>query len=193
MNEKIGGSFYQETGMETYLKAGMKVVIEAGTQITLKVGGNFVDISPAGVTIQGTMVLINSGGAAGVGTPGNLVPPADPDKAEIADHADPGSDAPSYKQQRRATPPALVPSYTQPTHKPNSPHNDKKTSWIEIELRDDDGDPVAGEKYRVTLTDGTTLAEGTTDDKGFARVGNIDPGNCKVTFPNLDGEAWDQK
>jgi hypothetical protein len=34
------------------------------TQLTLKVGGNFVNINAAGVQINGTMVLINSGGAA---------------------------------------------------------------------------------------------------------------------------------
>ena len=40
------------------------LVLEAGTGITLKVGGNFVSITPAGVDIVGTMVKINSGGAA---------------------------------------------------------------------------------------------------------------------------------
>ena len=52
---------------ELHLKAGM-MVIEADTKLTLKVGGNFVDISPAGVAIQGTIVLINSGGTPGSGT-----------------------------------------------------------------------------------------------------------------------------
>lgn len=193
LTEKIDTSHYEEAGESIYIKGGMNVIVEAGMQITLKVGGNFVDIGPAGVTIQGTMVLINSGGAPGSGSPQTPVTPLDPDKAEIADNADPGSDAPSYKQQRRETPPALVPSYTQPTHKPKSPKNDKKTSWIEVELTDDDGDPVAGEKYRVTLTDGTTLAEGTTDEKGQARIESIDPGSCKVTFPNLDGSTWESK
>ena len=55
------------------------VVIEAGTQISLKVGGNFVDIGPAGVTIVGTMVLINSGGSAGSGSGSS---PTAPDAAE---------------------------------------------------------------------------------------------------------------
>jgi type VI secretion system secreted protein VgrG len=37
-------------------------------QLSLKVGGNFVDINPAGVAINGMPAcLINSGGAAGTG------------------------------------------------------------------------------------------------------------------------------
>jgi type VI secretion system secreted protein VgrG len=58
------------------------MVLEAGLQLTLKVGGNFVDISPVGVAINGTMVLINSGGAAGSGAGSN--PAAPQDAAEAA-------------------------------------------------------------------------------------------------------------
>jgi type VI secretion system secreted protein VgrG len=57
-----------EAGQEIHLKAGMKIVIEAGMQLTIKSAGGFVDIGPAGVTIQGTMVKINSGGAPGSGS-----------------------------------------------------------------------------------------------------------------------------
>jgi type VI secretion system secreted protein VgrG len=67
-DEKVGTNFAVEAGQEIHLKAGMKVVIEAGVQVTLKAAGGFVDIGPSGVTIQGTMVLINSGGAAGSGS-----------------------------------------------------------------------------------------------------------------------------
>jgi type VI secretion system secreted protein VgrG len=51
-------------------------------QLSLKVGGNFIDISPAGIAIQGTLVLINSGGAAGSGTDANPQAPTDPEKAD---------------------------------------------------------------------------------------------------------------
>ncbi len=50
-----------------HLKA-MTIVIEADLQLSLKVGGNFVDISVAGVVINGMPALmLNSGGAAGAG------------------------------------------------------------------------------------------------------------------------------
>ncbi len=68
LQAKVGQKTAVESGQEIHLKAGMKVVLEAGMQITLKGAGGFVDIGPSGVTIQGTMVLINSGGAAGAGS-----------------------------------------------------------------------------------------------------------------------------
>jgi len=188
--EKVGGDHTEDIGNTLYLKAGMKIVIEAGAQLTLKGPGGFIDIGPAGIAIKGTMVLINSGGAAGTASPGSIVSPLDPDEAEIADNADPGSKTPTYKTQRRQIPAIKIPTYTKPSHKPKSPKNKDKKSWIEINLVDDEGMPVAGERYRVTLPDGSTIAEGTTNEKGFARVNNIDPGSCKVTFPNLDGRAW---
>ncbi|MDS4020978.1 MAG: type VI secretion system tip protein TssI/VgrG [Candidatus Competibacter sp.] len=78
IQEKTGQKHALEAGQEIHLKAGMKVVIEAGTQLTIKVGGNFIDITPSGVTIQGTMVMINSGGSAGSGSGCSPGSPADP-------------------------------------------------------------------------------------------------------------------
>lgn len=192
VTEEIGGNYSNKTTGTYTVKAG-NIILEADTQITLKVGGNFVNINSAGVQINGTMVLINSGGAAGPGMPGTLVPPLDPEEAEIADNADPGSAAPTYKNQRREIPPPKIPTFTKPSHKPKSPKNKDKKSWIEIVLVDDDNKPVPGKRYRITLPDGKTLAEGTTDEKGFARVNNIDPGTCKVTFPDIDKTGWKKR
>jgi type VI secretion system secreted protein VgrG len=66
--EKVTQKHALDAGQEIHLKAGMKVVIEAGMQLTLKGPGGFIDIGPAGVAISGTMVKINSGGAAGSGS-----------------------------------------------------------------------------------------------------------------------------
>ena len=74
--EKVGQKHAVDAGQEIHLKAGMKVIIEAGMQLSLKGPGGFVDIGPAGVTIQGTIVMINSGGAAGSGSGST---PASPD------------------------------------------------------------------------------------------------------------------
>ncbi len=90
MQEKVGMNHALEAGQEIHLKAGMKVIVEANTQISLKVGSNFVDIGPAGVTIQGTMVMINSGGAAGSGLGSS---PEAPGLPLEADNAEPGETA----------------------------------------------------------------------------------------------------
>ena len=79
--EKIGMKHAVDAGQEIHLKAGMTAVIEAGVQLTIKVGGNFIDINPAGISIQGTMVMINSGGAAGSGSGSSPVAAQDPAKA----------------------------------------------------------------------------------------------------------------
>ena len=57
-NEKVENSWYQKTGMS--------IVIESGLELTIKSSGGFIKIDPSGITIMGTMVLINSGGAPGV-------------------------------------------------------------------------------------------------------------------------------
>jgi hypothetical protein len=62
--------------------------------------------------------------------------------------------------------------------------------WIEIELVDDDGKPVPNEMYVIELPDGTQRT-GVTDGDGKARVGGIDPGTAKVSFPNLDKSSYE--
>ncbi len=63
-----------------------------------------------------------------------------------------------------------------------------KKSFLEIDLKDDEGKPVAGEQYRIELPDGT-IKEGVTGIDGKARVEGVDPGTAKVTFPRLGGKA----
>ena len=99
--EKVGQKHALDAGQEIHLKAGMKVVIEAGVQLSLKGPGGFVDIGPAGVTIQGIMVMINSGGSAGSGSGSSPTAPVDaaaptdaqeakPTKPDVADDSKSG-------------------------------------------------------------------------------------------------------
>ncbi|WP_369334491.1 type VI secretion system Vgr family protein, partial [Candidatus Thiosymbion oneisti] len=85
LQQKVGMKHAVDAGMEIHLKAGMNVVIEAGMSITLKAGSGFVVVGPTGVTISGTPVLVNSGGAAGSGSgcaPDAPKPPREADKAK---------------------------------------------------------------------------------------------------------------
>jgi type VI secretion system secreted protein VgrG len=86
-NEKVGMTHAMEAGQTIHLKGGMTVVIEGGMEVCLKGPGGFVSVGPAGVAIQGTMVLINSGGAAASGPGASPQSPSDPDNP--ADPADP--------------------------------------------------------------------------------------------------------
>jgi len=79
---KVGMNHALEAGTEIHIKGGMKVIIEAGMQLSLKAAGSFVDIGPAGVSISGTLVNINSGGSAGSGAG------CSPDAAQLPDEAD---------------------------------------------------------------------------------------------------------
>ncbi len=83
---KIGANIGAVAAQNVHIKGGTNIVIEAGTEITLKAGGSFVTIGPAGVSIKGTMVLINSGGAAGAGngaSPEAPVAPEAPEEPEL--------------------------------------------------------------------------------------------------------------
>ena len=84
-DQKIGMKYAVDSGMELHLKSGMNLVIESGVTLTLKVGGNFININPAGVFVQGTMVMINSGGAAGSGSGASPQPPKPAKEADDAE------------------------------------------------------------------------------------------------------------
>jgi hypothetical protein len=64
-----------------------------------------------------------------------------------------------------------------------------KIDWVEICLVDRDGNPIPGETYEITLPDGSKIT-GTLNSKGTARVDGVDPGNCEITFPDLDEDVW---
>jgi len=202
VTEEFQGNHSEQVTRNYYLK-GMQVVIEGMVGLTLKVGSNFITINPAGIQIVGMpMMMLNSGGSPLPGMAGNLVSPQSAAAAAEADTADPG-DVSNKKGGGGAGAGggggggsgggAAAEDDDAPTHNPNTEENKKKKSWIEIELVDEEGNPVPGEPYKITLPDGRTIASGTLDDKGFARVDGIDPGTCKVTFPRLDKDAWEPK
>jgi hypothetical protein len=64
-------------------------------------------------------------------------------------------------------------------------------SWIEIYLRDMEGQPIPGKKYRIKLPEGT-IEEGTLDSAGHAERYGINKGTCQVCFPEYDSESWER-
>lgn len=79
-------------------------------------------------------------------------------------------------QQEESPPPAL--------------EEKKKKTWIEIELVDEDGNPVPNAPFRLELPNGTTKS-GTLGENGKARITGIEPGTCKVSFTDIDASEWE--
>ena len=123
------------------------------------------------------------------GTAGSAIPPDEPKKPKPADQADPGK---MSKLKAKGGPEAeKYQTEPVPFKESDNPDDDEELSWIEIELVGEDDEPIPGEKYKVTLPDGK-VAEGTLDQNGFKRLERIPPGNCQITFPKLDKDAWEK-
>ncbi len=126
------------------------------------------------------------------GKAGKAVAPAAPEPCEEADKADPG-EVDKIKAKQREDGSGKYGSSKAEPHKPpqTEEEREEKNSWIEIEMVDEEDEPVPGMAYRITLPDGT-VADGTLDGEGFARVEGIEPGTCQITFPDLDKDAWEK-
>ena len=72
------------------------------------------------------------------------------------------------------------------------PDENDEYHWIEIELLDEENQPVPDEEYLIVDGDGLER-RGYLNKKGFAREGGIkSAADCQVTFPRLDKDAWER-
>jgi len=183
--------FKANAGMEVSDDLGLtanNVVITGMTSITLEVGGSSIVVDSSGVTLTGSTVTldgsttnINSGPGSSPGSfsGASLVSPAPPEAPAEVGTSESGSMA-------EVTPHKVS---SEDSEDDSEDESSAEKSWIEIELLDEDDNPVPGEKYQIELPDGS-VAQGTLDENGFARVERIESGDCKITFPNLDKDAW---
>jgi hypothetical protein len=65
----------------------------------------------------------------------------------------------------------------------------RKSSWVEINLLDAAGEPVAAERYKIKLPD-ASIQEGSLDTHGHVEFYSINAGSCEVSFPNLEDDDW---
>ena len=82
---KAGSNVAIDAGANVHVKAGSNLVIEAGVMVTLKAAGSSIVIGPSGVTITGSLVMINSGGSPGSGSgadPKAVLPGKEPVKQQ---------------------------------------------------------------------------------------------------------------
>jgi type VI secretion system secreted protein VgrG len=88
MDISVGQGMNIKATSSVHIK-GLGVVIDGGTELCIKAGGAFITLGPAGVVIQGTLVKINSGGAAGSANSAKAAKPAKPKKpAKLKDNKD---------------------------------------------------------------------------------------------------------
>lgn len=129
----------------------------------------------------------------------SVVTPAAPVSADEADVDDPGLMVQNPNQQGqtqqgnrgKTQAPRFKPAATDKNQPGQSKQQDKEGHYIEIELVDEQDNPVPGERYEIELPTGE-VADGTLDENGFARVDKIPKaGTCKITFPDLDKDAWE--
>jgi phage baseplate assembly protein gpV len=143
--------------------------LKASRAITIGGGNTTINVSNAAAT---------SVSGAGAGELGGAA--AETAKDPIAEHQHrvggsgrEGGTAPSHPSTAYSASTTIVP----------------ETSFIELELVDPEGEPVAFASYLVTGSDRNEFS-GILDAKGRARVEGLVPGNCTVTFPELDGDDW---
>lgn len=126
------------------------------------------------------------------GKAGSPVKPTEPKKAYEADNADPGKASKMKSEQQKAKSGKYGEESETPYKSPQTEEEkQQKNSWIEIELVDEEDNPVPGEPFKVTLPDGTVFS-GTLDEKGFAKIEGIKQGTCQITFTKLDKKAWEK-
>ncbi len=98
-----------------------------------------------------------------------------PEEAEDAVVADPGEQGKIEATKKQE----------EQSKSESSEEEDEETHWIGIELKDDDGNPMPDEEYRVKLPDGKILS-GWLDEEGKAKVEGIPKGGqVEVSFPRI--------
>ncbi len=190
MVEKFGAAHKHEVAMNYALKA-LGVKIEGSTGIELKCGGSSIVLTPGAIFISAPLVNINSGSGPPVSpVTAQATSPTAVEDPEEADKSDPGKDT-SYTGGQEI-PPAVATTEVPGGEFEPTETEETETTWIAIELVDEFGDPIPGQKYEITTPDGV-IKKGTTDANGKAKVSGIDPGECEIKFPELDIEAVKKK
>jgi hypothetical protein len=123
------------------------------------------------------------------------VSPAAARKAEDADLADLGEMTEVAARQREAAEGKYGADPPEPfVPEEEDEEEEVETTWIEIEMLDEEGQPVSGLTYEVKILGDRNdqVARGTLDQNGRARVAGFPAVEwCEVSFPDLDSQAWE--
>ncbi len=117
--------------------------------------------------------------------------PEAPEKALEAGQADPGKAAETSAnpaQTEKAQLGSTAVSSRGPSEAPEETPSDE-THWIGIELKDEKGNPIPDEPFRLRFPDGT-IYEGNLDAEGKFVLKGLAPGDYEVCFPEIDQDQW---
>lgn len=142
--------------------------LKATSGITVGGGSTTINVSNAAAT------SVSGSGSGELGAPGAEAP-----RDQVEETT--GSTPARASAQRRAAP-AQAAAAAEPA--PVVP-----TTFVELQLVDTDGKPVAFASYRVTASDGTVFS-GVLDADGCVRVDGVAQGTCRVTFPEYHADDW---
>ncbi len=145
--EKVGKNHALETGLELHEKAGTVLMAEGAADVTLKGPGGFIRIDASGVTISGTLVLINEGGSPGSAADAK---PAAPEKPKEGDVEAPAMPPPPRKL-------AIAPPLPRPPS-PLPPEKQKTAPelvdlWVRLDIDPNDAKNYH-DKFIVSSSDG---------------------------------------
>lgn len=85
--------------------------------------------------------------------------------------------------------PVFIPSEREEIDDSDWEDESEPTSWVGIQLEDEEGEPVPSQRVRIKLADGS-VRESVSDDKGRIRLDGIPQGNCQVEFVGIDASDW---
>lgn len=181
LNEGIKGNVLEvyDSAQQTFVKSKVEInakeiTLEGSQKVTLKVGSSCVIVDMMGITIQGPMVKINSGGAAAPVPPANLEEPLD---AETADTGEPG-----YLERKRSgsgSGGGRRSRQVNGQHAPSVKRNDDGSYQVGKNIRVEGSDEFVGK----TLNNLSTLNNTPTGNKILTELDN---GTHKTTIKELD-------
>ena len=183
--QKIGGEFKVESEQNLVLKTqknlvqcvtgdhsqkSKSTVIEVSEGFSVKCGNNFISIDSSGITLEGTVLKMNCGGAPPPVTAIDAeVKGEEPNLPLVPGEAEAGSGVQNAEGEE--TPPPDM--------------SGEKPTWIEVKGVDEEGNPIRSEAFQ--LWDGEKkVYEGRLDQEGKARVEGIQKASYEIRFPYLE-------